>query len=124
MTETPARRPRDREIKLVVRLDENNVPEEIRWQATDSPEPGPQAAEAFLLSLWDADSQTSLRIDLWTKKLQVDHMNAFVLQNLFTLADTFQNATGNEERAEEIRAFAGDLAARLELPPETGGSGT
>lgn len=118
MTDTPGTPMPDREIKLLVRLDEKNVPEEIHWQATDAPEPGPQTCDAFLLSLWDGESRTSLRIDLWTKKLQVDHMNAFVLQNLFTLADTFQSATGNEERAEEIRVFAQDLATRLELPAE------
>lgn len=107
-----------KEITLAVRMDEQNVPDEIHWHATDSPHPEPQSSGAFFLSLWDPAEKSTLRIDLWTKEMQVDHMNAFVLQSLATMADTFERATGNAERAEEIRAFAQELATRLELPSE------
>ncbi len=110
---------RERQIQFTVTLDDKDVAEEIRWQATDSPLEGEQLCEAFLISLWDGDQKASLRIDLWTKKMQVDHMNAFFFQTFLTLADTFQAATSNEEVAEEIRQFARSLAGKLEMPPES-----
>ncbi len=52
------------EIKLIVDLDDNQVPEQINWSSTDS-EPRKQA-KAFLLSLWDGEKKETLHIDLWT----------------------------------------------------------
>lgn len=108
---------KEREIKIQVALDESNVAEEIRWQATDGPG-GDQGCEAFLLSMWDAEQRATLRIDLWTKEMQVDHMNAFFIQTFLTMADTFQRATGNEDAANEVRRFAEDLARKVVLPRE------
>ena len=113
----------EREIRFKIRLDENNVAESIRWWATDAPG-GEQDCDAFLLSLWDAENQATLRIDLWTKTMQVDHMNAFFSQTFMTLADTFQRATGNEEAADGIRRFAEDLARQVALPPDPSSPGS
>ncbi|MDY7092981.1 MAG: gliding motility protein GldC [Acidobacteriota bacterium] len=110
--------PQDKQITLNVQLDEKRIAETIHWHATDAPHPEPQACDAFLLSIWDAANKATLRIDLWTKEMKVDQMNAFVLQTLMTMADTFQNATNNQEQADEIRAFTQDLATRLQLPAE------
>lgn len=107
-----------REILFTVELDEGRVPQAIHWQAADGPADGPQACEAFLISLWDAQQKSTLRIDLWTKQMQVDHMNAFFFQTLVTMADTFQNATGNEEVAENIRSFSREFARKVEMPAE------
>lgn len=105
-----------REIHFTVSLDENQIAEEIRWSATDSPSGGDQRCEAVLLSLWDAEQKASLRIDLWTKEMKIDHMNAFFFQTLMTLADTLQNATANQEAADDMREFARGLAQKLEMP--------
>lgn len=107
-----------REILFTVELDDQRVPQAMYWQAADAPVEGRQSCEAFLISLWDAQQKSTLRIDLWTKEMQIDHMNAFFFQTLMTLADTFQNATGNQERAEDIRAFGRDFARKLEMPAE------
>jgi gliding motility-associated protein GldC len=105
-----------REIQLTVSLDENQVPETIRWRATDAPGGEEQSCEAFLLSMWDGQRKASLRIDLWTKAMQVDHMNAFFLQTFMTLADTFEKATGNQEVAQDIRLFGEDFGKKVALP--------
>ena len=54
------------EIKFLVELDENKVPENISWTAKDG---GIELEEskAILLSIWDSKAQETLRIDLWTK---------------------------------------------------------
>ncbi|MCB1036697.1 MAG: gliding motility protein GldC [Acidobacteria bacterium] len=107
-----------REILFTVELDDQRVPEAIHWQAADAPVEGPQPCDAFLISLWDSGQKSTLRIDLWTKEMQVDHMNAFFFQTLMTMAETFQNATGNREVADDIRAFGREFARKVEMPPE------
>ena len=67
------------EIKFLVELDENKVPEKVSWTAQDG---GVQLEEtkAILLSVWDAKAQETLRIDLWTKEMPVDEMKLFFHQ--------------------------------------------
>jgi gliding motility-associated protein GldC len=49
-------------------------------------------AKAMILSVWDKDEQNAMRIDLWTKEMQVDEMKQFVHQTILTLADSFEKA--------------------------------
>ena len=84
----------------------------IRWSATDAPAPGPQDARAMILALWDADSRNSLRIDLWTKQMTVEDMNDFFFQTLLTMADTYRNATNNDELMSDIKHFAREFAEK------------
>ncbi|RUA12794.1 MAG: gliding motility protein GldC, partial [Flavobacteriia bacterium] len=69
------------EIKLTVGLDENRVPEELKWSAQDG---GVQEedAKAMMLSVWDSKNKESLKIDLWTKYMPVDEMKIFFHQTL------------------------------------------
>lgn len=92
------------EIRIGVELDDNNIPERIRWQATDQSELGD--ANAFMLSVWDTEESNTLRIDLWTKEMKVDEMKKFTYQHLATLADTFERATGEKNMGGAIREFA------------------
>lgn len=93
------------DIKISVFLDEEKMPETIRWQAEDGGVEE-QEAKAILLSLWNGPDKTALRIDLWTRKMMVDEMNDFLYQTFFGLADTYTRATRNTALATEIRAFA------------------
>ena len=95
-------------IQLQVSLDDKKIPEDIRWSASDQGGTTRQA-KAFLLSLWDGQEKTALRIDLWTKNMMVDEMDDFFYQTFITLADTYQRATQHTELAGEIRTFAQNL---------------
>ncbi len=95
-------------IQLQVSLDDKKIPEDIRWSASEQAGTTRQA-KAFLLSLWDGQEKTALRIDLWTKNMMVDEMDDFFYQTFVTLADTYQRATQHTELAGEIREFAKDL---------------
>ena len=64
------------EINIHVSLDPNKVPEKIEWKATDLNK-GYEPVKGMLLSMWDANSQNSLRIDLWTKDMSVEEMKLF-----------------------------------------------
>lgn len=107
----------EKTIEIAVELDGNQVPSSIRWRATDAPTPEAQECQAFLLSVWDAAAKNTMRIDLWTQEMQVDHMNAFFFQTLMTMAETYSRATGNEEVAQGLRRFAEDFGKHVELPP-------
>lgn len=102
------------EIKFLVELDENRVPEKLTWTAQDG---GVQLeeAKAMLLSIWDGKAQETLRIDLWTKEMPVDEMKVFFHQTLVALADTYQRATQDEKMADTMRDFCEYFAEKLEL---------
>ena len=67
------------EIKFLVELDENRVPERLSWTAQDGGV-NAEEAKAMMLSIWDSNAQETLRIDLWTKDMPVDEMKLFFHQ--------------------------------------------
>ncbi|WP_395077596.1 gliding motility protein GldC [Flavobacterium sp.] len=102
------------EIKFIVNLDENRVPEKINWSAQDG---GVEAQEtkAILLSVWDNKTQETMRVDLWTKDMPVDEMKLFFHQTLVSMADTFYRATNDEKMTDTMKDFCDYFAEKLEL---------
>lgn len=96
-------------INIEVQLDEDKMPETIEWNAPGGGVDDMQKSKALLLSLWDGDEKSALRIDLWTKKMMVDEMNDFFYQTLYGLSDTYLRATRNEELAKDLKQFAKDF---------------
>ncbi|TAD95722.1 MAG: gliding motility protein GldC, partial [Bacteroidetes bacterium] len=66
------------EIRFNIELDDQNLPDKIFWEATDSPINGLSEAKAINVSMWDHLKKETLRIDLWSKDMQVDEMKRFV----------------------------------------------
>jgi gliding motility-associated protein GldC len=93
-------------INIAVTLGEDKMPETIQWTAPGGGVAEPTNAKALLLSLWDGEEKSALRIDLWVNKMMVDEMNDFFLQTLYGLAETYQRATRNEGLAAELKDFA------------------
>jgi len=102
------------EIKFIVELDENRVPEKLSWSAEDGGV-ALEEAKAMMLSIWDSKVQETLRIDLWTKDMPVDEMKKFFHQTLVAMADTFERATGDEKMAGTMRDFCEYFAEKMEL---------
>ncbi len=95
------------QIILEVTLDDHKIPSKITWLAEDGPEAGEkQEVKAFLLSLYDGHHGDTLKIDLWTKDMQVHEMNQMVYFTLKSLAETFANATQNKNLATDLRRFS------------------
>ena len=97
-----------KQIRFSITLDDNHVPERIAWEADDSE--GTSECKSALISLWDAKELNTLRIDLWTKLMTTDEMKAFFHQNILTMADTFERATGEGKMAAQMRDFASYFA--------------
>ena len=102
------------EIKFLVELDENRVPEKLKWTAQDGGV-NAEEAKAIMLSIWDSKVQETLRIDLWTKDMPVDEMKVFFHQTLVAMADTFQRATDDEKMTDTMRDFCDYFAEKMEL---------
>ncbi len=101
---------RDTTITFHVRLDDTNLPTNIRWEAQDGAQKDMQEATAMLISLWDGVEKNSMRIDLWTKDFPVDEMHTFFFQTLLSMADSYQRATGNPYVQADMKAFCMNLA--------------
>jgi len=102
-------------IDIKVGLDAFHNPVKMTWKASDSGINEHRAVKAFMLSLWDEKENNSMRIDLWNKELMVEEMYTFVYQNMLSMADTMQRATGDEELANDMRDFAAFYAKKSGL---------
>ncbi len=93
-------------ITVDVGLDDSNMPVSMNWSASDNPNgQHPQACKAMLLSLFDENTKETLKIDLWTKDMQVLEMDRMFYQTLRGLADTYFRATQNKELANQMQQF-------------------
>lgn len=101
-------------ITINVALDEQKMPENIFWNASHSTAEEQQKARAMMLSLWDGEDKSALRIDLWTKAMMVDEMADFFFQTMMGMADTFKRATSNSELTEDIKQFAREFYRKFQ----------
>ena len=115
---------RTAEIKLTIGLDADNLPVNIEWEATEARDPGPAACQSMMLSLWDSEEQSMAAINLWTKSTTVEEMNRYFYQVFHKLADTYLQATQNEQLAESMHAFGEEFAKSTELIAPMQESGT
>ena len=102
------------EIKFLVELDENKVPEKLSWSAQDGGV-NAEEAKAIMLSIWDSKAKETMRIDLWTKDMPVDEMKIFFHQTLVAMSDTFKRATDDEKMADTMKDFCDYFAEKLDL---------
>mgnify|MGYP006449309805 CR=1 FL=1 len=100
-------------INFTVALDENHVPEKIEWSATDTGEEAVKNAKAMIISLWDAEENNTLRIDLWTKDMMLDEMKHFFYQSIITMSDTYERATNDKAIAKEMREFGKMIGEKM-----------
>lgn len=99
------------EIKFKVTVDENNLPHQIEWEASDANEKS--ECKSLMIALWDAKENNTLRIDLWTKDMMVDEMKKFYHQNIMTLTDTYLRATGDEVTAKKVKSFFNEIGQSI-----------
>ena len=91
-------------ITIDVTTDENKVPVAMNWTAEDGGI-SQQVASAMVLSMWNPKEHAAMRMDLWTKDMQVNEMDRFFFQTLRAMADTYFKATQNRELAVDMQKF-------------------
>lgn len=104
-----------KDINITVELDEQNIPSNIIWKATDLQGKDEAHCRAMLLSLWDAHNKDTLKLDLWTRDMTVDEMKIFFHQTLVTMADTLERATNDERISGDMRDFCDYFADKMEI---------
>lgn len=106
-------------IAIEITLNEDKIPSAIHWLATDNPAGSePKETKAFLLSLFDKETKDTLKIDLWTKDMQVAEMDRFFYHTLRALGDTYLRATGNKELAGDMQRFVRYFGEQTEIVPK------
>jgi len=106
------------DIIINVLLDDKQVPEKITWTASDRAEKEPQEVKALLMALFDKEHMETLKIDLWTKEMQVVEMDRFFFNTLKSMADTYMRATGNNKLAGAMQQFAAYFGKETEILKE------
>jgi len=117
MTQTIKKVAKTSEIKLKVGVDENHLPIEMTWSASDE-NINNMSTKAFLLSLWDEKTHNTLKIDLWVNDMSVEEMKQFFHQTLLTMADTFEKATGEKNISEDLRDYCYHFANKMNILPQ------
>ena len=103
---------KETEITIKVKLDDNNIPEQILWSAPDGGMKD-QLSKAILLSFWDSQKKETLKMDLWTKEMPIDEMKTFVLQTFLSMKQSISKATGEENLINLIDDFCTEFAKRI-----------
>ena len=104
------------EIKIEIGLNEEQMPVKIAWQSDSNPNgTEPQECKGMLLALFDREHRETLKIDLWTKDMQVIEMDRFFFQTLRAMADTYYKATQNGKLANDMQRFVQYFGEQVEL---------
>ncbi len=96
---------RNANIDIQISLNENNIPEQIFWKATDTKN-NKADAQAFLVSFWDSETKNSFNIDLWTKDMTMEEMKFFIFQNFLKMSNILERSTGDESLVQTTKEFA------------------
>ncbi len=107
------------DITLRVGLNAENVPVKIEWGASDRNNGALEECKAMAVALFDKEHRDTLRIDLWTKEMQVVEMDRFVYQILRSLGQTYLRATQNKDLAEDLGKFAQYFGEKTEIVPKS-----
>tara|TARA_B100000401_G_scaffold328647_1_gene228396 strand:- start:259 stop:585 length:327 start_codon:yes stop_codon:yes gene_type:complete len=101
-------------ICFSVEIDENNLPVNIVMNA-DNNEKKEDPMKALLLSTWSAERKETLRIDLWTKDMQVHDMFILYHQTLSSLANSLERSTGQHKLADAMRDYCEFFAKETKI---------
>jgi len=91
-------------LKFEVELDENNLPLNIKMDASDGAT-NEDSIKALMISAWAAKTKETLRIDLWTKDMPVNEMFVMYYQTMMGMATTLDKATGHDKLAGALRDY-------------------
>ena len=101
------------EINIQVELDINDLPKNIKWDATDKDGDGMESTKSLSLNIWDNLNHSTLRIDLWTDDMSVVEMKRFYIDIIGGMAQTVLTSTGDEYMSEEMKELCDRLVKHV-----------
>lgn len=102
------------EINFQIQLDDQSIPEQISWSATDNPNEGIEETKAIFVAVWDHYHKGLLALPLWTKDMEVFDMKRFYIEVIGSVADTIGNATGDQKMVGHIENLCKVLSKDLQ----------
>ncbi|MCU0354744.1 MAG: gliding motility protein GldC [Cytophagales bacterium] len=106
------------EIHFEITLDNDSVPDQIHWHATDNPNEGITETKAVSIAIWDHYHRGTMKVDLWTKDMPVTDMKQFCIDMIGTLSDTVLRATGDEKMSDAMTDLCHYLSDLLKKEEE------
>ena len=101
-------------LKFEVELDENNLPLNIKMDASDGAT-NEDNIKALMISAWAAKTKETLRIDLWTKDMPVNEMFVMYYQTMLGMATSLDKATGHDKLAGALRDYCQFFAEETKI---------
>lgn len=95
-------------ITIEVGLDEKNIPSEILWQTSDDANNKLKPTNSMSVSFWDNQEKNTFALNLWTKDMMVEEMEAHFLQTMLVNAESFKTATQHDFIA-KVKSFCDEL---------------
>lgn len=105
---------KESEINFRIQLDEQSVPEQISWSATENPNEGIEETKAIFIGVWDHYHKGLLALPLWTKDMDVFEMKRFYIEIIGSVGNTLIEATGDEKMAKNIEGLCKVLTKDLQ----------
>jgi gliding motility-associated protein GldC len=105
---------RTSEITFTIQLDSNNIPDKMTWYASENPEEAPpQEIRSLAVAIWDHTNKGTMKIDLWTKDMEVPDMKRFIIDSIGGLGESLKSSTGDKAMHEEIVALCDKLTEHV-----------
>ncbi|MEA5401312.1 gliding motility-associated protein GldC [Arcicella rosea] len=102
------------EINFKVTLDDQSIPEQIQWSATDNPNEGIEETKSIFVGVWDHYHKGTLALPLWTKDMDVLEMKRFYIEVIGSIGNTLVDATGDQKMSTLIDNLCRTLTKNLQ----------
>ncbi|MEM6878931.1 MAG: gliding motility protein GldC [Bacteroidota bacterium] len=104
-------------IKVGIGLDEEKMPVYLDYAGEGEM---PRECKAAFLSFFAKDTKETMKIDLWTKDMQIVEMDRFYYQMLRSMTETYFKATQNKDLANDFQQFVFYFGQKTGAIPEQG----
>lgn len=101
------------EINFKILLDDENIPEQISWSATENPNEGIEETKSIFIGVWDNYNKGLMALPLWTKDMEVFDMKRFYIEVIGSIGDTLERATGDSKTAQLIETLCKTMTKEL-----------
>jgi len=106
-------------IEIEVHLDQDKIPNKLKWfTEANGTKSKAEESKAIFISIFDKASKDTLKMDLWTKEMQVIEMDRFYYYTLKSMAETYFKSTKNEELANQMMSFVQHFGIKTKILEE------
>lgn len=101
------------EINFKILLDDDNIPEQISWSASENPNEGIEETKSIFIGVWDNYNKGLMALPLWTKDMEVFDMKRFYIEVIGSIGDTLERATGDHKTGQLIESLCKTMTKDL-----------